>query len=295
MPVACRITSLAALAAMAALLGVVACSSDSALGSGGPVATSEIDQTIASDAGERIASDVSQFQENESFDDNMSSGSSTFMAGRIGADLDASSRTVTCRGPDAEGWFGCVAYTSRGLTITRQVRFWSGGSFALGWSPTQTDSVNHRWTRTGSFESILKPGKMISINEADTGSMIVTHGSPVLHAWTGARHRARQQHLRGQRRHAHLRLHGRGYGCGAHVHDASECESLSDVRLDLEESPAAHHGRQLRQDHHALCESDIRWLLDGRASSGRTDVQSRPGHGSGVGLPLADRLDLPRA
>jgi len=186
MPVACRITSLAALAAMAAVLGVVACSSDSVLGSGSPVATSEIDQTIASDAGERIASDVSQFQENESFDDNMSSGSSTFMAGRTGADLGASSRTVTCGGPDADGWFGCVAYTSRGLTITRQVRFWSGGSFALGWSPTQTDSVNHRWTRTGRFESIVKPGKMISINEADTGSMIVTHGSPVLHAWTGA-------------------------------------------------------------------------------------------------------------
>jgi len=186
MPVACRITSLAALAAMAAVLGVVACSSDSVLGSGSPVATSEIDQTIASDAGERIASDVSQFQENESFDDNMSSGSSTFMAGRTGADIGASSRTVTCGGPDADGWFGCVAYTSRGLTITRQVRFWSGGSFALGWSPTQTDSVNHRWTRTGRFESIVKPGKMISINEADTGSMIVTHGSPVLHAWTGA-------------------------------------------------------------------------------------------------------------
>jgi len=186
MPVACRITSLAALAAIAALLGVVACSSDSMLGSGSPVATSEIDQTIASDAGERIASDVSQFQENESFDDNMSSGSSTFMAGRTGADIGASSRTVTCGGPDADGWFGCVAYTSRGLTITRQVRFWSGGSFALGWSPTQTDSVNHRWTRTGRFESIVKPGKMISINEADTGSMIVTHGSPALHAWTGA-------------------------------------------------------------------------------------------------------------
>ena len=56
MPVACRITSLAALAAIAALLGVVACSSDSMLSSGSPVATSEIDQTIASDAGESSSS-----------------------------------------------------------------------------------------------------------------------------------------------------------------------------------------------------------------------------------------------
>lgn len=176
MPVGRRITSLAALAAMAALMGVTACSSDSVLDPGSSVANSEIDQTVVSDAGESIASDVSQFQENESFEENMSSGSSTFQAGR----------TVTCGGPDADGWFGCIAYTSRGLTITRQVRFWSGGSFALGWSPTLTDSVNHRWTRAGSFESPVKPGKMISINEADTGSMVVTHGSTVLHSWTGA-------------------------------------------------------------------------------------------------------------
>ncbi len=84
------------------------------------------------------------------------------------------------------GWFGCIAYTSRGLTITRQVRFWSGGSYALGWSSTAVDSVNHRWTRTGTFESLLKPGKTFSINEADTGSMVVTHASPVLHTWSGA-------------------------------------------------------------------------------------------------------------
>jgi hypothetical protein len=186
MPAGRRIISPAALVVMSALLGTLACSADSVLDSGSPVPTSEIDQTVASDAGESIASDVSQFQENESFEENMSSGSSTIVAGRTGATFGASLRTVTCGGPDADGWFGCIAYTSRGLTITGQVRFWSGGSFALGWSPTQTDSVNHRWTRAGSFESPVKPGKMISINEADTGSMIVTHGSPVLHTWTGA-------------------------------------------------------------------------------------------------------------
>jgi len=186
MPVGRRLTSIAALAAIAALLGTVACSSDSMLDSGNAVGTSEIDQTVASDAGESIASNVSQFQENESFEENMSAGSSTFLVGRTSSGLNASSRTVTCGGPDTDGWFGCIAYTSRGLTITRQVRFWSGGNIALGWSPTQTDSVNHRWTRVGSFESVVKPGKLISINEADTGSMIVTHGSPVMHAWSGA-------------------------------------------------------------------------------------------------------------
>jgi hypothetical protein len=150
------------------------------------VADSEIDQTIASDVGESFAGDVSQFQENESFEENMSAGSSTFMAGRSGAGSGTDSRTVTCGGPDGSGWFECVAYTTRGLTITRQVRFWSGGSFALGWSGTLTDSVNHRWTRTGSFASAVKPGKMFFVHEADTGSMVVTHGPPVLHTWNGA-------------------------------------------------------------------------------------------------------------
>lgn len=186
MPVVRGITSHAALAAMAALLGALACSSNSVLDSGNAVTTSEIDEMVASDAGESIASDVSQFQENESFEEHMSAGSSTFVEGRSSAGSGASSRTVTCGGPDADGWFGCIAYTTRGLTITRQVRFWSGGNFALGWSPTQTDSVNHRWTRVGSFQSAAKPGKLISINEADTGSMIVTHGARVLHAWSGA-------------------------------------------------------------------------------------------------------------
>lgn len=174
------------LAAIAAVVGAVACSSDSAVAPGATVADSEIDQTVASDVGESFAGNVGQFQENESFQENLSAGSSTFMAGRRGAGSGTDSRTVTCDGPDADGWFGCVAYTSRGLTITRQVRFWSGGSFALGWSSTLTDSVNHRWTRTGTFESAVKPGKMFSINEADTASMVVTHGPPVLHTWNGA-------------------------------------------------------------------------------------------------------------
>jgi hypothetical protein len=95
MPVGRRITSLAALAAMAALMGVTACSSDSVLDPGSSVANSEIDQTVVSDAGESIASDVSQFQENESFEENMSSGSSTFQAGRAGTVLGTSPRTVT--------------------------------------------------------------------------------------------------------------------------------------------------------------------------------------------------------
>jgi hypothetical protein len=186
MPVAQRLNTLAVFTAMAALVGAVACSSDSAVDPGGSVASSEIDQTVASDAGESFAASVGQFQENESFEENMSGGASTFLAVRMGAGFGTDSRTVTCDGPDTGGWFGCIAYTSRGLTITRQVRFWSGGHYALGWSPTLTDSVNHRWTRTGTFESPVKAGKMFSINEADTGSMVVTHGTPVLHTWNGA-------------------------------------------------------------------------------------------------------------
>ena len=180
------VTALAAFAAVAALSSMAACSSDSALDPGSSVPNSEIDQTVASDAGESVAADVSQFQENESFEENLSGGASTFLAARSGANFGTDSRTVTCDGPDASGWFGCIAYTSRGLTITRQIRFWSGGSFALAWSPTLTDSVNHRWSRTGTYESVVKPGKMFSINEADTASMVVTHAAPVLHTWNGA-------------------------------------------------------------------------------------------------------------
>lgn len=186
MPIGRRVTTLATIAAIAATMAAVACSSDSAVNPGGSVADSEIDQTVAADVGESFADGVSQFQENERFEENMSAGSSTFLAGRSGAGFGADSRTVTCGGPDANGWFGCVAYTDRGLTISRQVRFWSGGSYALGWSHTLTDSVNHRWTRTGTFESVVKPGKMFSINEADTASMVVTHGPPILHTWNGA-------------------------------------------------------------------------------------------------------------
>ena len=210
---------------------------------------------MASDAGESFAANVSQFQENESFEENLSGGSSTFLAGRSGAGFGTDSRTVTCDGPDASGWFGCIAYTSRGLTITRQVRFWSGGSYALGWSPTLTDSVNHRWSRTGTFESAVKPGKMFSINEADTASMVVTHG----HA--GASHverrggRARQQHVHGEQRDAHLRVHRGRHGRGAHLHPAAQRESISDLWLDLAQSHAAHHSGRLRQDDHAHARS----------------------------------------
>ena len=188
MPVCRHLSTVTALAALAvaALTSMSACSADSSLDPGGVGPASEIDQTVASDVGESFAANVSLFQENESFQENLSGGSSTFMAGQRGADLGAQSRTVTCDGPDADGWFGCTAYTSRGLTIIRQIRFWDAGSPALGWSPTLTDSVNHRWSRTGTFESVLKPGKMFSINEADTASMIVTRAVPVFHTWNGA-------------------------------------------------------------------------------------------------------------
>lgn len=187
MPTGRRFTTLATIVAMGAIVGALACSSDSTVAPGNTVADTEIDQTVASDVGESFADNVGQFQENESFEENLSGGSSTFLAGRSGASAGTDARTVTCGGPDSNGWFSCIAYTARGLTITRQLRFWSGGNYALGWGTGSViDSVNHRWTRTGAFESAVKPGKMFSINEADTGSMVVTHGAPVLHTWNGA-------------------------------------------------------------------------------------------------------------
>lgn len=47
MPVGRRLAPLATLAAIAALVGVVACSSDSSVAPGNSVADAEIDQTVA--------------------------------------------------------------------------------------------------------------------------------------------------------------------------------------------------------------------------------------------------------
>jgi hypothetical protein len=55
MPVARGITALAAFTAIATLLGTVACSSDSDVDPGTPVANSEIDQTVVTFDGSSIA------------------------------------------------------------------------------------------------------------------------------------------------------------------------------------------------------------------------------------------------
>jgi hypothetical protein len=182
MPIGRRITTLTTIAA---IVGAFACSSDSSTSPGQTVPESEIDQSVTSDVGESFADAVDQYDENESFQADLSGGTSTFSA-RSGSGSGTESRTVTCGGPDGEGWYGCVAYTDRGLTIARQVRFWSGGSLALGWNAATTDSVNHRWTRTGTVNSVVKPGKVRMIDDADTASMVVQRGSPVFHVWNGA-------------------------------------------------------------------------------------------------------------
>ena len=181
MPIGRRIT---AFTAIAALVGALACSTDSSTSPSQTVADSEIDQSVASDVGESFADVVDQYGENESFEADLSGGSSTFDVAAEGAGTQ--SRTVTCGGPDGDGWFSCIAYTERGLTITRQVRFWSGGSLALGWNPATTDSVNHRWTRTGTVNSEVKPGKVRTLDDADTASMVVQRGTPTHHVWNGA-------------------------------------------------------------------------------------------------------------
>ena len=181
MPIGRRIT---AFTAIAALVGALACSTDSSTSPSQTVADSEIDQSVASDVGESFADVVDQYGENESFEADLSGGSSTFDVAAEGAGTQ--SRTVTCGGPDGDGWFSCIAYTERGLTITRQVRFWSGGSLALGWNPATTDSVNHRWTRTGTVNSVVKPGKVRTLDDADTASMVVQRGTPTHHVWNGA-------------------------------------------------------------------------------------------------------------
>lgn len=66
------------------------------------------------------------------------------------------------------------------------MRFWTGGTLALGWDAATTDSVNHRWTRTGAVSSVVKQGKVRTLDLAATASMLVQRGTPVLHVWNGA-------------------------------------------------------------------------------------------------------------
>lgn len=170
-----------ALGAAVLAISLAACSGDSATGPGLGITDNEINQGIASDAGDAVATSVDLM----TAEDAAEGAASLTLAPGVDAAV-----TVTCTGPDAGGWFTCDKTTWRGLSLVRQVRYWDGTSYGLGFDPGTTDSVNHRLTLTGSFHPVWSPLRTIYVDRADTSTMIVNRaGSPVQHIWNrvGAR------------------------------------------------------------------------------------------------------------
>jgi hypothetical protein len=174
--------------AVVVALGLAACSSESSTGPGLSVPTADIDRGIATDVGEAIGTSIDLM-----VGDEVATGASgSVVPAQPGVSLAVQGNaSVNCGGPDAAGWFTCEATNWRGLSVTRQVRFWEATSPALRWDAAKTDSVNHRRTVSGSFTSNANPAKTFWFNHADTATMVVKRGStPVQHVWsgTGARH-----------------------------------------------------------------------------------------------------------
>lgn len=171
------------LGAAAVMFGAAACSSDST--APGTATNAEITASARADAGESAVLTIDQFGANEDF----------MGADVAGASAATSGVAVTCTGPDASGWYTCTAVTEFGLTVTRQVRFWEGTAYGLGWNPGVTDSVNHHWTAIGTFPSIGRAGKTWTIDDATAATMIVipgTMGMMPRHSWsaTADRHQS---------------------------------------------------------------------------------------------------------
>jgi hypothetical protein len=164
-------------------LGMAACSSESSTGPGLSVPTADIDRGIATDVGEAIGTSVDLMV----LDEAATGASASVLTPAPGASLAVQgSASANCSGPDASGWFTCDATTWRGLSVTRQVRFWEGTNHALRWDAARTDSVNHRRTVSGSSTANGNPARTVWFNHADTATMVVKRGATtVQHVWTG--------------------------------------------------------------------------------------------------------------
>lgn len=162
--------------AAAVLFAVAACSSDST--SPAAALNTEIQTTNRADAGEGAAMTVAELSANETF-----IGADVVNAGAAIAGV-----AVNCTGPDASGWYTCAAVLENGLTITRQVRFWEGTAYGLGWNPGVTDSVNHAWSVVGTVNAMGRPGKIWTIDDHAAATMslpAVAQGMMPQHSWTG--------------------------------------------------------------------------------------------------------------
>lgn len=166
-------------------IGLAACSSDAVVSPDLTLPDSEVNQSMASDVGDAMATSVDLMAADEDSYASAERSSAPGVNAAIAGDV-----TVQCSGPDNDGWFTCDKTTWRGLDLLRQKRFWEGTSFGLGFD-ARTDSVNHRRTLSGSFTPAWNTSRTVWVNRADTATMHVRRAvTPVQHAWdgTGQRH-----------------------------------------------------------------------------------------------------------
>ncbi len=146
--------------------------------------TAQISVDVARDAGDASATLNETFASSEA-----ASGASGSLAS-AGAGLSfATAPSTACSGPDASGFYTCTKTQENDFSVTRSYRYWSGGSFALKYSEATTDSVNHRWTLTGSHvvTDTANGGttRTVKASRADTSTMQVVRGTTPQHVWSG--------------------------------------------------------------------------------------------------------------
>lgn len=171
------LTFAAGVAAMSAALA--ACSS-STTGPGFTVPDSAVDNGIANDAGDEIATSIELMGADEQSD-----GASAEMvraAPALQLDVARAGAGTDCSGPDGDGWYTCVS-TWHQLTLTNSWRFWDGDALALSFTAA-TDSVNHRHQLAGSYVQGWFPNRTVWVNNNDTATLAIDRAaSPVQHVW----------------------------------------------------------------------------------------------------------------
>ncbi|MGH7626271.1 MAG: hypothetical protein ACREOJ_13265, partial [Gemmatimonadaceae bacterium] len=93
-------------------IGLAACSGDSVVNPDLTMPDSEVNQSMASDVGDALATSVDLMSADE---DSYASALRTTVPG-ANAEL-AGDVTVQCSGPDNDGWFTCDRTTWRGLDL----------------------------------------------------------------------------------------------------------------------------------------------------------------------------------
>ncbi len=187
------------LGAAAVAFGLGACSSDSTMAPGG-VTSAEIAATNRQDAGEGAAMTVAELGANDAF---IGANANIVGGGSVGA--ATAGATVNCTGPDNMGWYTCAAVTEGGLTVVRMIRFWEGTSYGLAWNPGVTSAVDHSWTVSGTVNSVARPGKVWTIDDAAAATMSVLPNAQAVnpqHSWSGTanRHQSSSYTLNGVER-----------------------------------------------------------------------------------------------